>query len=69
MHFGTGTGGEEADGGDADDDDDGDDDGEESDPFILEDHLADLAECHKFSKSVFFIVSKMGTNSSADRLD
>lgn len=30
---------------------------EDCDPFLLEDHLIELRECHKFSKSVFFIVS------------
>lgn len=46
MHFGSGPTEEGA-----------EDACEDCDPFLLEDHLIELRECHKFSKSVFFIVS------------
>lgn len=48
MHFGTGPTEEGA-----------EDACEDCDPFLLEDHLIELRECHKFSKSVFFIVSSV----------
>ena len=47
MHFGSGP-------MDAEPEDDSLDECE--DPFLLQDHLVELGECHKFSKSVFFIV-------------
>lgn len=51
MHFGSGP----VSGGDDDQEIDSYD--ASDDPFIVEDHLIELGECHKFSKSVFFIVS------------
>lgn len=50
MHFGTGPT-EDEEGNNEDD----------CNPFVLEDHLVDLAECKKFSKSIFFIVSTINT--------
>lgn len=53
MHFGSGPIGEE--GPEQGDKQDAYEDCD--DPFVMQDHLIELRECHKFSKSVFFIVS------------
>lgn len=58
MHFGSGPTGA------GDDDQENDSYDASDDPFVVEDHLIELGECHKFSKSVFFIVSSTFYHSS-----
>lgn len=52
MHFGSGPT-EEGDAVELDDCED---------PFVVDEHLIELRECHKFSKSIFFIVSTKNYN-------
>ena len=46
----------------------GPDDDDAIDPFLVDDHLSEIAACHKFSKSVFFIVSFTFNNRNDRRI-